>query len=113
LAWAATAARRALWRVALPVRRAPAKLLDTEAWAAARTATRGATCSSATHVEGEDRIRAGGGGAWIAHCGRHRGPQHHQPTLAEAEDLATVVATARVQAWAAKVAAAMVSAVCG
>ena len=33
--------------------------------------------------------------------------------MAEAEDLATVVATARVLAWAAKVAAAMVSAVCG
>ena len=40
-------------------------------------------------------------------------PHRHRRTLAEAEDLATVVATARVQACAAKVAAAMVSAVCG
>lgn len=44
LAWAATAARRAARRAALPLTFTPAKLLAAEVWAAARTARRGATC---------------------------------------------------------------------
>lgn len=52
LAWAATAARRAVWRAALELILAPAKLLELEAWAAARKATRGATCREPAHGTG-------------------------------------------------------------
>lgn len=52
MAWAATAARRAVRRAALADRRAPAKLLEEEL-ATARTAMRGEACGEAGRAQGK------------------------------------------------------------